>query len=329
MPPPPKPGVIPLSPLQVGDVLSGAFSALGRYWKQLFGVALIAYGAAALVVVAAGALAVAAVHEHLDPVFHPPYGEHPVRSDWEPVLVAGCLVALVAIAMWLVSAALMYTAVPVVLQEAVLGRRTTFGAVWRRTWSRFPAVLGALALSWLAGLGVMVLFIALFMSLMLTDFGHGDPPAVLIVPFVLGILALIPVCVWLWVRFSFAPSAVVLENQRPVEALRRSALLVRDVWWRTCGILLLVGMISGMMGYVVQLPFTYGGILAAMPLALSHSTGSRVTAVVVVAVLYTIGMAVSQFLSTVVPQIAAGLLYVDRRIRRENLAPALAEAAAM
>ncbi|WP_456049285.1 hypothetical protein [[Kitasatospora] papulosa] len=35
--PPPKPGVIPLAPLGLGDVLGGAFSTVGRYWKQLFG----------------------------------------------------------------------------------------------------------------------------------------------------------------------------------------------------------------------------------------------------------------------------------------------------
>ena len=46
--PPPKPGVIPLAPLGLGDVLGGAFSTMGRYWKQLFGMAAALYGGAAL-----------------------------------------------------------------------------------------------------------------------------------------------------------------------------------------------------------------------------------------------------------------------------------------
>ncbi|MEK8142609.1 hypothetical protein NKH18_10685 [Streptomyces sp. M10(2022)] len=38
-------GVIPLAPLSLGDVLNGAFSTIGRYWKQLFGMAAALYGA--------------------------------------------------------------------------------------------------------------------------------------------------------------------------------------------------------------------------------------------------------------------------------------------
>lgn len=32
-PPPPQPGVIPLRPLGLGDLLGGGFSAFRRYWK--------------------------------------------------------------------------------------------------------------------------------------------------------------------------------------------------------------------------------------------------------------------------------------------------------
>lgn len=328
MPPPPKPGVIPLRPLMLGDILGGAFSALGRHWKQLFGVALVAYGMAALVVGGTFAIAATAVREHLDRVVDQPVGVDPVRADVQPVVIAGVVLFLVATAMWLVAMALVYAAVPAVLQDAVLGRRTTFGPVWRKAWSRFPAVLGALALQWAAMIGALVLFVTLMLVTILSSSRH-EPPAALIGLFVLVFLALVPLGIWLWVRFGFAPAAAVLENQRPVEALRRSARLVKDAWWRTFGILMLVGMISGVLGYFVQLPFTYGGIFAAMPLALSggDAVGPKVMAVVIIAVLYLIGTVISQFLSTTLPQLATGLLYIDQRIRRENLAPALAEAA--
>ncbi|HEY9438306.1 MAG TPA: hypothetical protein VIS29_06585, partial [Streptomyces sp.] len=45
--PPPKPGVIPLAPLKLGDVLNGAFSTMGRYWKQVLGMGAALYGGAA------------------------------------------------------------------------------------------------------------------------------------------------------------------------------------------------------------------------------------------------------------------------------------------
>lgn len=329
MPPPPKPGVIPLGPLSLGDILGGAFTALGRYWKQLFGMALVAYGAAAVVVGATLAIALASVRPHLDPVFNPPYGEDPAGADVRPVVIAGVVVLVVAVAMGLVAMALVYAAVPAVLQDAVLGRRTGFDPVWRKAWSRFPAVLGALALQWLAVLATMALFVVLMVVTVVSGSRHHEPPAGLMVLFVLLFLALIPVGLWLWVRYGFAPAAAVLENQRPLEALRRSARLVNGAWWRTFGILLLVGMISSVIGYFVQLPFTYGGMLAAMPLLISSgdTVGPKVTAVVIVAVLYLVGMVVSQFLTTTLPQLATGLLYVDQRIRRENLASSLADAA--
>lgn len=328
MPPPPKPGVIPLGPLTLGDILGGAFSALGRHWKQLFGVALVAYGIAALAVGGTVAIALAAVHDHLDPVFDQPHGVDPVRADVQPVVIAGFVVFVVAITMWLVAMAMVYAAVPAVLQDAVLGRRTTFGPVWRKAWSRFPAVLGALAIQWAAMIGALLLFVTLMLVTILSS-SHHEPPPALIAVFVVVFLALVPVSIWLWIRFGFAPAAAVLENQRPVEALRRSARLVKDAWWRTFGSLLLVGMISGVIGYFVQIPFTYGGLFAAMPLALSSddAVAPKITAIVIMAVLYLIGTVISQFLSTTLPQLATGLLYVDQRIRRENLAPALADAA--
>ncbi|MFG3286856.1 hypothetical protein [Streptomyces sp. NPDC048111] len=328
-PPPPKPGVIPLGPLALGDVLGGSFSALGRHWKQLFGVALIAYGVAALVFGGVVAIAVAAVHDHVDPVFEAHYGTwHVARSDVDPVIIAGAVVLVVAMALWLVATALMYAVAPAVLQDAVLGRRSPFGAVWRKAWSRFPAVLGTLAAQWGVVLAATLLFVALMVAGLLAGSAHRELPVLLMVGFTLSTLALTPVGIWLWVRFAFAPAAAVLENQGPVEALRRSSRLVKGAWWRTFGILALVAVISGVIGYFVQLPFTYGGLFAAMPLAMSsHSAGAAVGAVVVLVVLYLVGTVISQFLTTTLPQLGAGLLYIDQRIRREELAPGLARAA--
>lgn len=178
-PPPPRPGVIPLGPLGLGDILGGAFTTLGRHWKQLFGMALVAYGIAALVTGGACAASIAAVHEHLDPVFRhrEAYESGPARSDVEPVLVAGALTFVVTLAMWLLAMALMSSAAATVLQDAVLGRRTPFGAVWRRAWSRFPAALGALALALVITIGATVLFAGVMLLLILSTRDGGTPPS--------------------------------------------------------------------------------------------------------------------------------------------------------
>jgi hypothetical protein len=63
------------------------------------------------------------------------------------------------------------------------------------------------------------------------------------------------------------------------------------------------------------------------------SSDPNTTAVVVAiggyAVALLLGQLVSQIISTTFPQLVIGLLYVDRRIRTENLGPVLAEAAGM
>ncbi|PJN03424.1 oxidoreductase [Streptomyces sp. CB01201] len=322
--------MIPLRPLSVGDMLSGSFNTLGRHWKQIFGMALVAYGLAALLFGGAIAIAVSVVYDHFDPVFHHDYGVEPARSDVAPLVIAGAVLFVVSMTLWVLSLALMYAAVPAVLQDAVLGRRSSFGAVWRRAWSRFPAVLGTLMIQMAAMLVASFLLAALVVTTVLASSGSGHraPPVALVVLFIVGFFGLVPVGIWLWVRFAFAPAAAVLENQGPVEALRRSARLVANAWWRTFGILMLIGMISGAIGYFVQLALGYGGIFAAMPLAMADdSDGAKVAAVVVMVVLYLIGTVISQFLSATLPQLGAGLLYIDQRIRRENLAPSLVEAA--
>ncbi|MCT9088315.1 hypothetical protein N4G70_05480 [Streptomyces sp. ASQP_92] len=331
MPPPPKPGVIPLRPLNLGDILGGSFSALGRHWKQLFGMAVVAYGLAALLMGGAAAIAVAAVYDHLrhlDHVVNSTYRVVPARSDVQPVVIAGSAVVIFAMVMWLVAMALLCSAVPAVLQDAVLGRRSTFSAVWRRAWSRFPAVLGTVAVQCAALMGMTLLLVVVPMAMFLSASRHHAPSSLPLLLFALGALVLTPVGTWLWVRFGFAPAIAVLENQRPLEALRRSAHLVRGVWWRTFGILILVVMISGVIGYFVQLPLTYGGMFATMPLMLADdSTGSVALAITIFVVMYLAGMVISQFVSTTLPQLATGLLYIDQRIRREDLALALADAA--
>ncbi|MCX5139483.1 MULTISPECIES: hypothetical protein [unclassified Streptomyces] len=332
---PPKPGVIPLGPLRLGDVLGGAFATLGRYAKQVLGVGAAAYGGALAVVLAAGAIAYSAVADHLDLMLSLEGDENPRSEDWVPVAVAFGLVALLGLLAVVVSTALIYTAVPVILQEAVLGRPTTFSAVWRRAWSRMPAVIGTVLLTWLIAMIPLLLawagFIAFVIGVVSMDGGSG--PVVLIMIGFLGALATAPLAVWLWVKFSLAPSAVVFENQGPIAAMRRSSQLVRGDWWRILGISLLAGGMAAVASYVIQLPFSvlgmFSGMLGSMNLGTDPSPASVVVAMSGYVGALLLGQLIGQLIVSTFPPLVTGLLYVDRRIRTENLGPVLAEAAAV
>lgn len=332
---PPKPGVIPLGPLRLGDVLGGAFATVGRYGKQLFGVGAAAYGGAVAVVVTAAAIAYSAVADHMDRILSLGSEESPRTEDWVPLVIAFGSVAVVGLIAVAVSTAMMYTAVPAVLQEAVLGRPATFSAVWRRAWSRMPAVIGTVLLTWLIAMIPLLLawagFLAFVIGMVSMDGGSG--PVVTILIGILGALATAPLAIWLWVKFSLAPSAVVFENQGPIAAMRRSSLLVRGDWWRIFGITLLAGAMAAVASYLIQIPFSFLGMFSGFVGSVNLGDDPNPASVIVAMSGYVVSMLVGQLISQLVvatfPPLVAGLLYVDRRIRTENLGPVLAEAAAV
>ncbi|SCY29708.1 hypothetical protein SAMN02745898_1011536 [Streptomyces sp. 136MFCol5.1] len=331
---PPKPGVIPLRPLGLGDILGGAFSTMGRYWKQLFGVGAAVYGGALVVVGAAVAIAYSAVSDPLHRVMELSSEESPRSEDIVPLAIALGAVWLVAVLVLMTATAMMYATVPAVLQDAVLGRPTTFGIIWRRAWARVPAVIGTVLLTSLVAVIpivlMMVAFIAMTIAFITLD---GSGSGVAIAVGVLGALATAPLAIWLWVKFSLAPAAAVFEGQRPVAALRRSSQLVRGDWWRIFGISLLAILMAAVASYIIQLPFSILGMFPGVIGMESLGSDPNATAVVVAMSGYLVatllGQLVSQLVSATFPQLVTGLLYVDRRMRNENLGPVLAEAAAV
>ncbi|MEU8888355.1 hypothetical protein [Streptomyces sp. NPDC048442] len=336
-PPPeaPKPGVIPLRPLGVSDILNGTFAAFGRHWKQLVGIAALAYGAALLVTCGAVALAISRLTGEFRAI------ESALRASDEsrlpdPLITIGWTfgaAAAVGMLSLLLATALTQAASPAALQEAVLGRPTTFGAVWSRAVRRLPAVLGALLLPWLAGLLVMGLLMTGYVALMiaLVEQGGGEAAGVLAAVGIGGGLLLVPVTIWLWVLFSLAPTVAVFESAGPVQALRRSARLVKGSWWRILGITLLVMAMAMVASSLIQIPFSFLGMFSMVP-SIGYTGSNEAAALQALTsagtylLITMLGSFVSQIVVAFFPQLTTGLLYVDQRIRRENLAEALAEA---
>lgn len=307
---------------------------MGRYWKQLFGVGAAVYGGALVVVGAAVAIAYSAVSDPLHRVLELSSEESPRSEDIVPLAIALGAVWLVAVLVLMTATAMMYATVPAVLQDAVLGRPTTFGIIWRRAWARVPAVIGTVFLTSLVAVIPMVLMMVAFVAMTIAFITlDGSGSGVAIAVGILGALATAPLAIWLWVKFSLAPAAAVFEGQRPIAALRRSSQLVRGDWWRIFGISLLSILTASVAGYIIQLPFSILGMFPGVIGMESLGSDPNATAVVVAMSGYLVatllGQLVSQLVSATFPQLVTGLLYVDRRMRNENLGPVLAEAAAV
>ncbi|MEU3078600.1 oxidoreductase [Streptomyces laurentii] len=332
-PPPPKPGVIPLAPLRVGDLLGGAFSAYGRYWKPLLGIAAIAYGGAGVLVGGALLAVYGSVIDNLERLDALPDDANPGFADFQALLVAFGSVWLLGMLGMLVATALINAAVPAVIQDAVLGRPARFGTVLRRAWSRLGAVIGSVVLSTLAavlpGLLLILAFVLTMVQVVVNPDDSGTASAVTAILSVLFALATFPLALWLWVKFSLAPAAAVIENQGPMAALRRSAHLVRGSWWRIFGCVVLIGLIVGVVGGMVQ---EFVSILAMVPmtsLASGDHENMRASFSTLWGVMLTAGAVglVVQILLAPLQPLVVSLLYIDQRIRKENLAPMLAQSA--
>ncbi len=336
--PPSRPGVIPLAPLGLGDVLAGAFDAYRRYGKVLLGVALASYAVAGALIVAVGLAAWAALADRYER-----WADAPARDGAVPDLTAlfvGVGAVWLACAVGLLFAtALLYAAVAVVVQEAVVGRAIGFGAVWRRAWSRVGATLGSLVLTALAALVPMLLFLvglclmlaALLVSIAsereLTGDGTGLAVAGLLV--LLLSTATLPVAVWIWVKFSLAPAAAVIESAGPLTAMRRSAELVRGSWWRILGYTLVMVLIVSAVSFTVQMGASLVTQFSLFAVPDDGAPGTAFAAVGgLIAAVGLVQLLVQALLAPLQPLVSA-LLYVDQRIRRENLAPALAAEAAV
>jgi len=171
--------------------------------------------------------------------------------------------------------------------DVALGRPATIGAVLRETLARYWPLLG------LVGLGIL-LFI-----------GWAIAELIGFVLLVIPGLAVFCAAVYLGVRWSLVVAAMMAEDIGPIRGLGRSWNLVSGSWWRTFGILLIVGILQTIISYALFILF---GLIAAV-----FSTGDFQAALVQVG---------STLLSAVVSPIttiAVVLLYFDLRVRKEGL----------
>jgi hypothetical protein len=282
----PKPGVIPLQPLDVGNILGGAIATVRRYPGLMLGVTAIIATAVQLVTLL-GTLS---------------FGDASNEGDAAVAVV----VLLAGLVLGVVSQAFLGGFVTVVVGSAVLGRPLSFGQAWAQVRPRLGPLIG-LVLVYIA-----VLVPAIIVAVMLVIY---VPPLGVLV-----IIGMMVVGVWLVTGFGLASPALVLEELGVGQAFRRSWALVKGAWWRIFGISLLAGVIGGFTSFLVTLPFELigaeGSLLTVDPYDSKYLVWSSVGSVLA---------------STFTQAFIVGcvvLLYLDQRIRREQLDVRLANLAA-
>ncbi|MFI7415503.1 glycerophosphoryl diester phosphodiesterase membrane domain-containing protein [Streptomyces sp. NPDC049627] len=315
-PPAAKPGVIPLRPLGVGEILDGAVSTMRTYWRTVLGISLtVAIVTEILVILLQGF--VLNDRTNTEALNDPSATLSELARATRDALLSSSVIFLISVIGAIAATALLTT----VTSRAVLGKSVTTGEAWHDARPQVLRLFGLLFLLLLMAFGLLVA--GAVPGILVAASGSGDGGAALAV---LGMFGTGIVALWLWFRFSLASPALMLEKQGIFKALSRSAKLVRGSWWRVFGIQLLATIIANIVAAIVVIPFTFlGGALSGEGAAsfLNGTTDFGWTFLIVSGIGSVIG-------SMITFPITAGvtvLLYIDQRIRREALDLELARAA--
>jgi hypothetical protein len=299
----PKPGVVPLRPLGVGELLDGAFTTIRRYPAATLGLAA----------------AVMVVYEAIEIVLKYYLLHSTANLSTNSSLYTDRTHTLDAInfVISLVITALLSGMLAAVIGKGVLGLPMSAAQAWAAVRARFWKLLGATAAIFGIQIGLAIVCLAPGLILLLT--GVKIAAAILLV--VGGICAVVGL-IWVNVLLLFTAPVVMLEKQGVRAAIRRSRTLVRGTWWRLFGIDLLAGLIAGIISSILVVPFA---ILGGLHGIFSGNVGDQFTFTNLLIA------AVGGFLAgTLVRPFSGGivaLLYLDRRMRAEALDLTLQQAA--
>ncbi|MCQ8775064.1 glycerophosphoryl diester phosphodiesterase membrane domain-containing protein [Streptomyces telluris] len=310
----PQPGVIPLRPLQTGEIMEGSIRAMRLHWRSVVGISLtvaVATQSAATVIERWWPRSA----EELDALG----GETP-QTPKELVDAIGNGLGSLGVA-WLLSLVGSITAaalLTVIVSRAVLGRPVTAREAWRSARPQLARMAGLLVL--LPMLLVGVFAAGIVWGLLAAALGAEQAGMSLMA---LGGLVSMVVATWLWIRYSLAAPALMLEKQSVLGAMRRSAKLVQGAWWRVFGIQLLSVLITLLVSLMAQ------AVVIVFDVLINGYGEQSAAEATDWASLISIGIA-AVISSTITLPVTAGmtaLLYMDQRIRRESLDIELARAA--
>lgn len=301
-----QPGIIPLRPLSIGEIFTGAFSSLRANPRSMFLPSLILMSVLAVL---GGLISWAAIWGLQETEAGDSISSLELFAQLSSLAGMFPLQLLSTIATQVIVGLAIVT-----VSRSVLGRQAPLDQVWERTKGR---VLPLLGMSLLYGVVTTVLTLIVLASVigsLIFLFASLDRPgnsggllAIVIligVPTVLGIAS-----VFFLIRLLLAPAALVLENIGIMASLRRSWVLTRGAFWRTFFTMGAMWIItSALLGAVTS--------VFEIPAALAIASGASI------ALSTTISTVLSLMASVIILPLQSAtisLIYIDLRMRHEGL----------
>lgn len=318
----PKVGIIPFRPLSISDLFEGTFKILRHNPLVMFGLSV---GVMAVISVAM-ALITWWTYAPYDDLL---YGSSSMGSDALSDLLTHTGVTSVAstfIYLVIAFASMLLSAVlTIVAADAIIGRSPTVSEVMRRFAPRILPLIGLAVLTWLIITAIVMVISVLGFVVAAAlvqawstpdDYGLSGLGTILFV-FVVCLALFGVIAGFIGTRLVYSTIVCILEETGPIESMKRSWQLTSGSFWKTVGRYLLISiLISSVVGIV-------GAVITTIPSVIVSSTQSFGALQVVTAFSSTLitGLTIPVMLSYLV------LMYTDERIRRENFAHILTQAA--
>ncbi len=312
-----QPGIIPLRPLTVGELLNGAFQAVRVNPQTMFGFAFAIMAVVGLVQAFFASSSTSSLTRAMSS------GDPQELFD----SLGSSMGSFVTSGLTMLATAFLSGMLALTVWDAVLGRKSSPADAWHRFSPRFvPVLLATLLIGIIEFVAIMVVVLIFIIPFFLVvvnaasarsydsaSAGIGGALSILF----LMIVALIVIACFLTVKFAFTSSAVVLEGLGPVDAIKRSWSLSKGSFWRILGRIWLIGIVTGLISGVL------GAVVGAI-------LGVGANAADSVGLLVAFSAFLSALLSAVVIPVQSSfytLMYLDERMRKENLAPMIAQEA--
>ncbi|WP_380170603.1 hypothetical protein ACFEMC_16285 [Kineococcus sp. DHX-1] len=311
-PPAPRPGIVPLRPLGLGEIWDGAFRAFRQNPKVMVGLSAIVVVATSIVSLVASVVTTRDALGLIDRLQVAPADvsvDEVVSVVQQSLPLLGLSVVLQLVAVQVLNGMLITS-----VSRAVLGTSIGFGDLWRLCRPRLLPLVGLSVVVSLASFAIGVVALAPgILLLVLSDSGAGIGVGVAAV--VLGALVWAVGAAFLWIKWSMATPAMLLEGLGIGASLGRSFRLTRRSFWRLFGIQLLTAAVVYAVVAAVGFPFSIvGGVVSA-----AAGNPSDTGAVVVQQSITTLGSMVGSIVAYPFLASVTALLYVDLRMRREGL----------
>jgi len=305
----------PLLPLTLGDIFEKTFSLIGKtFFRNLLISAVILLFPIILMAIATDAfyssladMQGSILHSRNEP------GLDMILAILGPLTFFGCTTIIFALGVLLAE-----IAISIIVSQEILSNPITF----------FDALHEAFSMKCLYGIGQGILkYLILIGGVVIVGIVIAILAAVSKVLMglisIICLLALVPVLIYVAIKWYFALTSVAVDDLTIIESLRNSWYLVEGHWWRTFGILILLYILSNFFIYIISLPITFGSMWDFYKeyFTILQKTGGNIDPQSVVQLEKSvgpgiaIGSGISALLSLMITPVFTVVMYYDLRAR--------------